>query len=74
LVNTVIFNMAEVNKKEQVWTSSEIREILVHVAELQQTNEDLRAGIIMMQAALDRETAKVTRYKNVLKAFGVGEV
>lgn len=65
--------MAEVNNKEQVWTSSEIKEILRYVAELNQTNEDLRAGIIMMQAALDRETAKVTRYKNVLKALGIAD-
>lgn len=65
--------MAELNKEEQVWTSSEIRDILTYVAELQQTNEDLRAGIIMMQAALDREEGKVKRYKNILKALGVGE-
>ena len=65
--------MAELKKGEQIWTSSEIKEILQYVAELNQSNEDLRAGIIMMQAALDRETAKVTRYKNILKAMGFGE-
>ena len=65
--------MAELKKGEQIWTSGEIKEILQYVAELNQSNEDLRAGIIMMQAALDRETAKVIRYKNILKAMGFGE-
>ena len=49
------------NKGNQTWTSEEIKEILRYVAELQQTNEDLRAGIIMMQAKLDNEEAKVKR-------------
>lgn len=49
------------NNGNQVWTSEEIREILRYVAELQQTNEDLRAGIILMQAKLDNEEAKVKR-------------
>jgi hypothetical protein len=49
------------NKGNQTWTSEEIREILRYVAELQETNENLRAGIIMMQAKLDNEEAKVKR-------------
>lgn len=49
------------NKGNQTWTSEEIREILRYVAELQQTNEDLRAGIIAMQAKLNNEEAKVKR-------------
>lgn len=49
------------NNGNQTWTSEEIREILRYVAELQQTNEDLRAGIIAMQAKLNNEEAKVKR-------------
>lgn len=57
------------NKGNQTWTSEEIKEILRYVAELQQTNEDLRAGIIMMQAKLDNEEAKVRRLTLALKQY-----
>jgi len=33
---------------------------------MEQTNEDLRAGIIMMQAKLDNEEAKVRKMTNLL--------
>jgi hypothetical protein len=46
---------------EQTYTSEEIKQILLYVKEMQEVNEDLRAGIIMMQAKLDNEEAKVKR-------------
>jgi hypothetical protein len=52
-----------------MWSSEEIREILRYVAELQQTNEDLRAGIIAMQAKLNNEEAKVKRLTMFIKQF-----
>lgn len=57
------------NKGNQVWTSEEIKDVLRYVAELQQTNEDLRAGIIMMQAKLDNEEAKVRRLTLLIAQF-----
>lgn len=49
------------NEPTQVWTAEEIRDLILFAQELQQTNEDLRAGIITMQAKLDNEEAKVRK-------------
>jgi hypothetical protein len=53
--------MSSVLDKEQTWSAEEIRDLILFAKELQQTNEDLRAGIIAMQAKLDNEEAKVRR-------------
>ena len=53
----------------QTWTSDEIKQILLYVKELQDVNEELRAGIIMMQAKLDNEEAKVRRLTLTLKQY-----
>jgi len=54
---------------EQTYTSEEIRQILLYVKEMQEVNEDLRAGIIAMQAKLDNEEAKVKRLSLLLAQF-----
>jgi len=59
--------MSLVLDKEQVWNAEEIRDLILYAKELQQTNEDLRAGIILMQAKLDNEEAKVKKLLLVLK-------
>ena len=46
---------------EQTWTSEEIRDLLLYVKEMDEINENLRAGVILMQAKLDNEEAKVKR-------------
>ena len=51
---------------EQTWTANEIKELIMYAKEMEQVNEDLRAGIIMMQAKLDNEEAKVKQMKNLL--------
>lgn len=51
----------------QTWTAEEIRDLILFAKELQQTNEDLRAGIITMQAKLNNEEAKVKRLMLILK-------
>jgi hypothetical protein len=52
--------------KEQVWSSSEIKDLLLYAKELEEANETMRASVIMMQAALDREEAKVVRLSNMI--------
>jgi hypothetical protein len=59
--------MSLVLDKEQVWTAEEIRDLILYAKELQQTNEDLRAGIILMQAKLDNEESKVKKLLLLLK-------
>ena len=59
--------MSLVLDKEQMWSAEEIRDLILFAKELQQTNEDLRSGIILMQAKLDNEEAKVKKLLLVLK-------
>jgi hypothetical protein len=59
--------MLSVLDKEQVWNAEEIRDLILYAKELQQTNEDLRAGIIAMQAKLNNEESKVKKLLLVLK-------
>lgn len=54
---------------EQTYTSEEIRQILLYVKEMQEVNEDLRAGIIAMEAKLKNEEAKVRRLTMILGQF-----
>jgi hypothetical protein len=56
----------EVINREQVWSSSEIKDLLLYAKELEEANETMRASVIMMQAALDREEAKVVRLSNMI--------
>jgi hypothetical protein len=53
----------------QTWSSEEIKQLLLYVKEMGEVNEELRAGIIMMQAKLDNEEAKVKRLTIALKQY-----
>jgi hypothetical protein len=46
---------------QQSWTTDEIRDLLLYVREMDEINKNLKAGIILMQAKLDNEEAKVKR-------------
>lgn len=59
--------MSSVLDKQQIWNAEEIRDLILYAKGLQETNEDLRAGIILMQAKLDNEEAKVKKLLLVLK-------
>jgi hypothetical protein len=52
---------------QNVWNETEIRELILYAKSLQQENEDLRAKMIMMNTALDREEKKVIRLNNMIK-------
>ena len=54
---------------EQTYTSEEIKQLLLYVKEMQDINEDLRAGIIAMQAKLNNEEAKVRKLTLLLAQF-----
>ena len=51
----------------QTYTSEEVRDLLLYVKEMDEINENLRAGVILMQAKLDNEEAKVKRLTNYIK-------
>lgn len=54
---------------EQTYTSEEIKQLLLYVKEMQDVNEDLRAGIIAMQAKLNNEEAKVRKLTLLIAQF-----
>jgi len=60
------------NSNDQVWNVEEIRELLEYVRHLQEHNETLQASVIMMQAKLDNEEAKVRGCKNIIKQLTYG--
>jgi translation elongation factor EF-G len=53
----------------QTWTEEEIKELILYAKQMQEDNDDLRAGIIAMQAKLDNEEAKVKKLTLVLKQY-----
>jgi uncharacterized protein YlxW (UPF0749 family) len=60
------------NSNDQVWNVEEIRELLEYVNHLREHNETLQASVIMMQAKLDNEEAKVRGCKNIIKQLTYG--
>jgi hypothetical protein len=53
----------------QSWNEEEIRDLILYAKQLKDDNEDLRAGIIAMQAKLNNEEAKVKKLTLVLKQY-----
>lgn len=52
---------------EKQWNETEIKDLILYAKSLQQENEDLRAKMIMMNTALEREEKKVIRLNNIIK-------
>ena len=57
------------NTNQNLWNESEIKELILYAKDLQQQNEDLQAKMIMMQAKLSNEEAKVRQLKMTLNYF-----
>ena len=61
------YQLEGTNTNQNQWNESEIKELILYAKDLQQQNEDLRAKMIMMNTALDREEKKVIRLNNMIK-------
>jgi hypothetical protein len=57
--------------RPQMWTSEEIRELILYTKQLQQEVDDKSAQLIMMNTKLEIEEKKVTRLTNILKALNI---
>lgn len=53
----------------QTYSSEEIKQLLLYVAQTQQQNEELRAKIIAMDAMLKNEMAKNKQLKQILNTY-----
>jgi hypothetical protein len=58
--------------RPQMWTSEEIRDLILYAKDLQQQVDDKSAQLIMMNAKLLNEEAKVKRLSLLLKQFTNG--
>ena len=61
------------NTNENLWNSNEIKELIEYARHLQAENEDLQAKMIMMQAKLNNEEAKVRGMNNAIKQMIYGQ-
>ena len=61
------YQSEDINTNQKQWNETEIRELILYAKSLQQDNEDLRAKMIMMNTALNREEKKVIRLNNMIK-------
>ena len=57
--------------RPQMWTSDEIRELILYAKQLQEEVENKSAQLIMMNTKLQIEEKKVTRLTNILKALNI---
>jgi predicted nucleic acid-binding Zn-ribbon protein len=58
--------------KDRLWDRDEIAQLIDYAKHLQQENEDLQAKMIMMQAKLSNEEAKVKQFKNLINLMTNG--
>ena len=57
--------------RPQMWTSEEIRELILYAKQLQEEVDNKSAQLIMMNTKLQIEEKKVTRLTNILKALNI---
>ena len=53
--------------KDRLWDRNEIAELINYAKHLQQENEDMKANVIMMDAKLKNEEAKVSQLQMLIK-------
>lgn len=53
-------------QSDKVWTNEELKELIEYTQYLRQENEDLQAKMIMMNAKLGNEEAKVKQLKLII--------
>jgi uncharacterized tellurite resistance protein B-like protein len=61
------YQSEDINTNQKQWNETEIKDLILYAKSLQSENEDLRAKMIMMNTALDREEKKVIRLNNMIK-------
>lgn len=57
--------------RPQMWSSDEIRELILYAKQLQEEVDNKSAQLIMMNTKLEIEEKKVTRLTNILKALNL---
>jgi erythromycin esterase-like protein len=55
--------------RPQMWSTEEIRELILYAKDMEKQVEDMKANLITMDAKLKNEEAKVRRLTLTLKQF-----
>ena len=63
------YQLETTNTNMQTWNEEEIRDLILYAKSLQQEVDDKNAQLIMMNAKLENEEAKVRRLTLTLKQF-----
>jgi hypothetical protein len=53
----------------QTWNEEELRDLILFTQQLRQENDELRSNMILLEAKLKNEEAKVKRLSNFIKQF-----
>jgi hypothetical protein len=62
-----------INSNENLWNEQEIKDLILYAKQLEADNEDLRAKMVMMNTALNREEKKVNRLNNIINYITNGQ-
>ena len=62
-----------INTNQNLWNEVEIKDLILYAKQLEADNEDLRAKMVMMNTALNREEKKVQRLNNIINFITNGE-
>jgi hypothetical protein len=62
-----IINMDNTLNRDRLWSEQEIKELILYAKDLQQQVDDKNAQLIMMNAKLENEEAKVRKLSNIIK-------
>jgi len=62
-----------INSNQNLWNEQEIKELILYAKQLEADNEDLRAKMVMMNTALNREEKKVQRLNNIINYITNGQ-
>ena len=62
-----------ININQNLWNEQEIKELILYAKQLEADNEDLRAKMVMMNTALNREEKKVNRLNNIINYITNGQ-
>ena len=62
-----------ININQNLWNEVEIKELILYAKQLEVDNEDLRAKMVMMNTALNREEKKVQRLNNIINYITNGQ-
>jgi hypothetical protein len=53
----------------QIWNEEELRDLILFAKQVKDENDELRSNMILLEAKLKNEEAKVKRLSNFIKQF-----